>query len=68
MKFYKDKNNYINEWLDYLDKIKENKLDIIVQHAMNRIKFFKNGKLHNNKNAATINFDNKTKAFLLMVK
>ena len=50
MKFYKDKYIY-----GYLDKIINKKITAI--YCNNNISFFKNGKLHNPKNATYIRYD-----------
>ncbi len=51
MKFYRNKNNEYCYW----DKIIDNKLTVI--YFSHNIWFFKNGKLHNSKNAAYIRHD-----------
>ncbi len=51
MKFYIDK--YKNN-IYYWNKIKNNKLTAVYLNSYNYTWFFKNGKLHNNKNAAYI--------------
>jgi hypothetical protein len=51
MKFYKDKNNS----LYYLDKIEVYNLTAICLDFIFNINFYKNGKIHNLKNAAHIN-------------
>jgi hypothetical protein len=43
----------IDSWLDYIDIIKNNKLDVIIQTS-ECIKFYKNGSIHNSKNAAIV--------------
>ncbi len=57
MKFYKDNFNW-----RYRDKIRRNKLTAI--YINNIIAFYKNGKLHNNKNVAYISIYG-TKEFFL---
>jgi hypothetical protein len=49
MKFYKDKYNW-----NFLNKIEHSELSSIYQSYINSIEFFKNGKLHNYKNASYI--------------
>jgi hypothetical protein len=51
MKFYKDKNNS----LYCLDKIESNNLTAICIDFLFNTNFYKNGKIHNIKNAAYIN-------------
>ncbi len=51
MKFYKDKKNS----LYYLDKIEVYDLTAICIDFIFNINFYKNGKIHNTKNAAHIN-------------
>ena len=51
MKFY---NNKISS---FLEKIKESKLTAIIQSDIKSIFFYKNGEMHNNKNAAIIRCD-----------
>ena len=61
MKFYREDHN----WFNYIyNKIKNNKLTAVYYYfspfhnlKLYRIEFFKDGKHHNNKNAAFIKFD-----------
>ncbi len=62
MKFYRDKFNW-----NFLNKIEHSELTSIYQSYSNSIQFFKNGKVHNNKNAAYI-ADTGYKAFYLKNK
>ncbi len=64
MKFFK-KNyfNNIDDWLYYLDIIKNKKLSLIIQGSES-IKFYKNGKIHNSKNAAVVYY-NGDKCFII---
>ena len=50
MKFYRDMNNYD----DYWNKIRNNKLNAILLDYYNAVLFYKNGKENNTKNASYI--------------
>jgi hypothetical protein len=60
MKFYRDKNNLYN----YLYEIIDNNLSAIRQDKYRVIYFFKNGKIHNTKNAAYIEINGYKQFFI----
>jgi hypothetical protein len=59
MKFYKDKNTAY-----FINKIIDNKLLAVIDTKYKTVVFYKNGKFHNNKNAAIIYNDDSLRFYL----
>ena len=62
MKFYRHNTYYYSHY--YFDKIIINKLDCVYLHVKD-IYFYKNGKLHNNKNASYQSFNKNFRTYYL---